>query len=131
VMCIFANVPAMTVVSLINSACGLNWTLADMVKAGERAWNLKRAINNRLGLRSSNDSLPKPLLTPYASQGRDASGFVPDLKGMLSAYYQVRGWDPATGFPSCEKLTELGLSWVIDDLWSSDADHPDTAVTIG
>jgi aldehyde:ferredoxin oxidoreductase len=87
-----------------------------MMRAGERAWNLKRVINNRLGLRSSWDKLPKPLLTPYADGGQDAAEFVPDLKGMLSAYYEVRGWDPATGFPTREKLVELGLSWVCDDL---------------
>ena len=121
VMCIFANVPAGMVAALINSACGLDWTVADMIQAGERAWNLKRAINNRLGLRRSNDRLPKPLLTPYADGGKDASGFVPDIQGMLSAYYRVRGWDEATGFPSREKLTGLGLGWIKDDLWPAES----------
>ena len=119
VMCIFANVPASMVVSLINSACGLKWSIADMVRAGERAWNLKRAINNRLGLRSDNDRLPRPLLIPYQNNQPGTSEFVPDIQGMLSAYYEVRGWDPVTGFPTREKLSELGLSWVSDDLWAS------------
>ena len=38
---------------------------------------------------------------------------------MLAAYYDVRGWDPITGLPIREKLSELGLSWVIGDLWPS------------
>ena len=117
VMCIFANVSASMVVSLINSACGLNWSIADMVRAGERGWNLKRVINNRLGLRSVNDRLPKPLLTPYSKSGTEASGFVPDIKGMLAAYYEVRGWDEATGIPRREKLAELGMGWVSDEFW--------------
>jgi aldehyde:ferredoxin oxidoreductase len=119
VMCIFANVSASTVVSLINSACGYDWSISDMIKAGERAWNLKRAINNRLGLRSDRDQLPKPLLTPYSNSGTEAAGFVPDIKGMLAEYYDIRGWDAETGFPKRDKLSELGMSWVSYDLWPS------------
>lgn len=119
VMCIFANVPATTVVDLINSACGVEWRLADMVKAGERAWNLKRVINNRLGLRSECDKLPASLLKPFPDSGRVPVGFVPDMNAMLAAYYDVRGWEPSTGFPTREKLDELGLNWVATDLWKS------------
>jgi aldehyde:ferredoxin oxidoreductase len=36
---------------------------------------------------------------------------------MLSAYYQVRGWDTETGKPSQEKLLELGLDDIAKDLW--------------
>ena len=51
VMCIFANVPPQTeMVDLVNAAYGFEWTIADMMKCGERGWNIKRAINNRLGL---------------------------------------------------------------------------------
>jgi len=119
VLCIFANVPVTTLLSLVNSACGFEWGISDMIKAGERAWNLKRVINNRLGLRGRCDTLPKALLVPFPDSGREPAGFVPDLKALLAAYYDVRGWDPITGFPTREKLSELGLSWVIDDLWPS------------
>ena len=97
-----------------------------MVKAGERAWNLKRVINNRLGLRCSCDRLPKPLLIPYSNNGQDVSGFVPDIQGMLTAYYDVRGWDQATGFPTRDKFSELGLSWLSDGLWSSHSNYLST-----
>ena len=115
VMCIFANVEPDIQVQLINAACGLEWTIEDMMRAGERAWNLKRAINNRLGLTRSNDKLPKALLEPFPDGG--SAGFVPDLEGILSAYYEARGWDKETGKPSREKLLELGLDDVAQDLW--------------
>ena len=86
-----------------------------MMKAGERAWNLKRAINTRLGLNASNDKLPKALLEPAPDGG--SAGFVPDIQAMLSAYYEARGWDKETGKPSREKLTELGLEDIAKDLW--------------
>jgi aldehyde:ferredoxin oxidoreductase len=115
VMCIFANVEAEMQVRLLNAACGLNWSVADMLTFGERSWNLKRAINNRLGLTAQNDRLPKALLTPLPDGG--SAGFVPDLQAMLAAYYQARGWDPISGKPTREKLLALGLEDVADDLW--------------
>ena len=96
-MCIFANVEPEMQVKLINAACGLDWTVSDMMKAGERAWNLKRAINNRMGLNASNDTLPKALLEPLPDGG--SAGYVPDLGAMLAAYYETRGWDAKTGKP--------------------------------
>ncbi len=107
VMCIFANIEPEMQVKLINAACGLDWTIEDMMKCGERAWNLKRLINNRMGLTRANDKLPKALLEPAPDGG--SAGYVPDIEGMLLAYYQARGWDTETGKPTREKLLELGL----------------------
>ena len=115
VICIFANVEPQMQVDLINAACGLDWSIEDMLKAGERAWNLKRAINNRMGLTRANDKLPKALLEAFPDGG--SAGFVPDFGEMLSAYYDARGWDIETGKPSREKLLWLGLDDVATDLW--------------
>jgi len=38
------------------------------------------------------------------------------LEGMLDLYYDYRGWDRRRGWPKREKLEELGLEWVADDL---------------
>ena len=38
------------------------------------------------------------------------------LKVMLDEYYTVRGWNLDTGIPSREKLIELGLEYVADQL---------------
>jgi aldehyde:ferredoxin oxidoreductase len=46
-----------------------------------------------------------------------AAGFAPDFEGMLSAYYQARGWDLETGKPSQEKLLWLGLEDIAKELW--------------
>jgi aldehyde:ferredoxin oxidoreductase len=74
-------------------------------------------INNRLGLTRSNDRLPKALLEPYKDV--EIHGMLDELgfKQMLEAYYQVRGWDPITGYPSREKLHQLNLGFVLKDLY--------------
>ena len=115
VMCIFANCEPDMLVGLINAACGLDWTVEDMMRCGERGWNIKRAINNRMGLTARNDRLPRAMLQPFPDGG--SAGFVPDIEAMLAAYYEARGWDPETGKPSPEKLSELGLEDVAQDLW--------------
>jgi len=117
VLCIFANVPPLSVLDLVNSACGLHWTVDDLMLSGERGWNLKRVINHRLGLKGKNDQLPKALLQPYQDHPAGADGYAPDFKSMLEAYYQARGWDPLTGYPSKEKLISLGLEWLVEDVW--------------
>ncbi|MBK9208385.1 MAG: hypothetical protein IPL71_08820 [Anaerolineales bacterium] len=115
IMCIFANVDPQMQVDLINAACGLEWTLDDMMRSGERGWNIKRAINNRMGLTRANDKLPKALLEPHTEGG--TMGFVPDMLAILETYYEARGWDKETGKPSKEKLLALGLADVAVDLW--------------
>jgi len=115
VICIFSNVSPDALLDLVNAACGLHWHLKDLLRAGERGWNLKRLINNRLGLTKNNDRLPKALLQPYRDQSPHDQ-FFPDLDEMLSAYYEARGWDAQTGYPTEQKLVELGMQWAIADL---------------
>jgi aldehyde:ferredoxin oxidoreductase len=115
VLCIFANVPPETVLNLVNAACGMHWNLDDLLRAGERAWNLKRLINLRLGLTLTDDHLPKSLTQPYKDDPLGVDGFKPDLEEMLEAYYHVRGWDSRTGKPLAIKLQELGLGFAIQE----------------
>lgn len=110
VVCIFAVIPAATIVDLLRAATGSDWTLDSLLLAGERAWNLKRIINLRLGLDPANEKLPRLLLQPLPDGGQE--GHVPDVAGMRAEYYAASGWDPATGWPGAEKLRALGLEFV-------------------
>jgi aldehyde:ferredoxin oxidoreductase len=91
--------------------------LEDLLESGGRGWNLKRVINNRLGLRGADDKLPQALLVPYDDAEKVGGQFVPDFPAMLEAYYAARGWDPRTGYPKIEKMESLGLGWAVKDLW--------------
>jgi aldehyde:ferredoxin oxidoreductase len=117
VICIFAFLSPEAVVELINSACGYHFSIDDMMHCGERGWNLKRVINNRLGITRANDKLPDTFLRPYKISDGRTNGFAPDFQPMLEQYYEVRGWDSATGYPTKEKLTSLQLDWTIADIW--------------
>ncbi|MGD8555117.1 MAG: aldehyde ferredoxin oxidoreductase family protein, partial [Anaerolineales bacterium] len=114
VMCYFANVPAADVIELLNLATGFDFGLEELMRVGERAWNLKRMINWRLGLRRKNDRLPAALITPYREGG--SAGYTPPLEEMLGAYYRERGWNPESGRPTEERLRLLGLEMLLDDI---------------
>lgn len=109
VMCFFAVVPAQTVADQVAAATGEDRTIEDLIRIGERAWNLKRAYNLRLGLTPATEKLPKLLLEPLPDGGQ--MGYVPDMETLLSEYYAASGWDRATGWPLPEKLRELGLEF--------------------
>jgi aldehyde:ferredoxin oxidoreductase len=117
VICIFANLDPVDLTALINAACGLYWGIPDLLWAGERAWNLKRVINHRLGLKRAGDDLPRAFQTPYGDDPAGLPpGFTPDFQRMLEAYYQARGWDERTGIPLPQTLARLGLGWAAGDL---------------
>jgi aldehyde:ferredoxin oxidoreductase len=112
---LFSNVEASVVLELVNRATGFDYSLDELPRAGERAWNVKRAINVRLGLERKDDRLPGHLLRPLPEGG--SAGFVPPLEEMLAAYYAYRGWDPVSGRPSRDRLLALGLAGISQDLW--------------
>ncbi len=117
VLCYFSNVSAQTVTDLINSACGYLWTIQDMLLCGERGWQLKRALNNKLGLRRKNDKLPKTMRQPYPDLAHGPEmGFAPDFDAMLDMYYELRCWNHQSGFPMREHLESLSLGWLADEL---------------
>ncbi len=93
-------------VSLIDAASGFDYTLAELVTAGERIWMLKRGLNNLMGITAKDDRLPRQLLTPPPDGG--AVGSVPDLELMLKEFYELKGLD-ANGRPEKAKLESLGL----------------------
>ena len=107
IMCMFCNPPPNTILEMLNAATGWGLQLGDLLPLGERAFNLKRLFNGRLGLTAKNDRLPKLLLEPLPDS--EVQTRVPDMDVLLPAFYQVRGWDPVTGMPAPEKLRELGL----------------------
>lgn len=115
VMCIFANVAPAVQADLLSAASGHEWNVEEMLAAGARGWNLKRAINLRLGLTAENDRLPRALLEPLPTGGTE--GFTPDIEGMLIGYYEARGWDSASGKPTRETLERLRMPDIARDLW--------------
>jgi aldehyde:ferredoxin oxidoreductase len=125
---------------LFSAVTGIEVTEEGLNTAGERIFNLLRAIYLREGRRGkADDYLPESQFEEKNEPVFDVFGmFNPDLylpgkddeiisrKGkallrndfrqMLHEYYCLRGWDPATGLFTRDKLIELGLQDVIQPL---------------
>jgi len=116
VICTFSNAPATDYIELLNAATGRDLDAAGALEAGERIFNLKRALNIRLGYTPEGERLPKLLQQPLSEGGTE--GFVPDEALLRREYYTARDWDPATGKPLRRKLESLGLTKIAADLWT-------------
>jgi aldehyde:ferredoxin oxidoreductase len=106
-----------------------------LYRVAERAFNLQRAVLAREGrqgrgydcLEEFNFTIPQkgdygnPKCLVPGKNGEPFSrlGMVLDrdeFERMKDEFYQVRGWDVASGLQTRAKLDELGLSDVADDL---------------
>ena len=96
------------VLSLLRCATGWDLELDEMMKMGERSFNLKRLINVKCGISKKDDILPERILALRLLDG-GTKGHIPDQEKMLKDYYRERGWDE-DGIPTSEKLRELSLS---------------------
>ncbi len=92
---------------LLSSVTGWNLTEDELLKIGERIYNLERVILNRYGFTGKDDTLPKRLLEEPMPEG-PAKGQVVELDEMKNEYYELRGW--VDGAPTPEKLRELDIT---------------------
>jgi len=110
---------------LYSAATGIEVSADHMKKVGERIWNLFKALNMREGFDRKDDRFPPKWIEPLKDaegkeiplatcEGRPVT--METFNTMLDEYYEERGWDIQTGNPTTEKLEELDLGDVADDL---------------
>ena len=78
---------------------------------------MARAFNAREGFTREDDKLPAKFWK--ALEGGETDGIALDpaqIEQAKDVYYEMSGWDVATGTPGAEKLDALGLGWVAEML---------------
>ena len=120
--------------AFFNAVTGKSMTFADGIQLGKKIWNLDHAIwtlqgRHRDDVKFSDyiydEAAPKAqsFNMPVTENGQwtyakvggrtiDRAGF----EQFKSNYYQLEGWDPATGWPTRSSLEALGLKPVADEL---------------
>jgi len=91
---------------LLSAVTGWDLSEDEILKTGERIYNLERVAMKRLGFGGKDDTLPSRLLKEVMLEG-PAKDHVVDLKKMKEEYYRLRGW--VNGTPTPEKLKELEI----------------------
>ncbi|MBI4595030.1 MAG: hypothetical protein HY730_01475 [Candidatus Tectomicrobia bacterium] len=97
-----------------SAATGFPLTGEELYLAGERAYNLEKAFNSRLGLRREHDMLCERWLKEPTPHGPGKGMKVEDyFQQVLDEYYDYHGWDKSTGLQKRSKLEEIGLGDII------------------
>ena len=89
-----------------SAVTGAPMTTEELLRTGERIYNLERHYNNLAGYREGSDYLPKRF-TEEPSTSPGSKGHVCELDLMLKEYYEVRGW--VNGVVPESKLKELEI----------------------
>ncbi|MDY6910952.1 MAG: aldehyde ferredoxin oxidoreductase C-terminal domain-containing protein [Chloroflexota bacterium] len=114
------------VMELYQKATGDERTFEELLVVGERTWNVIKALNTREGRTRKDDKMPERVLDeklkwagkelPLMDYGQTKELTEADVEELLDGYYDERGWDLEKGLPTKQKLTELGLQKMAEDL---------------
>ena len=97
VVCKFVNMAVADefLARALSAATGVAYSTADLLRAGERIWNLERLYNLREGFTRADDTLPRRLLEEPVKEGpKQGMGIAPagDARRVLSLPRLGRGW---------------------------------------
>lgn len=95
--------------ALLHSGAGLKISPAELLKAGERIWNLERIYNLKAGFTRKDDILPERFFKTDSEEKRDGISRQ-EFEAALQEYYRYRDWDKE-GVPLQKKLRELELGF--------------------
>lgn len=104
---------------LFDAATGLDIGIEGLEKAAERSFNLARALQIRNHDRSrKDDTSPLWYFRDYPSKTMEGPRTVDEetLNQLLDKFYEMRGWNIETGRPTREKLEELDMEEIADEL---------------
>ncbi len=109
VICNFTHINDIALARLLKASTGIQsfGSTGNLFKVGERASNLKRLISCKLGCKREDDYLPEIVSKALKTGG--SAGIQIDLEENLKTYYEKRGWDWETGYPTKETLERLEI----------------------
>jgi aldehyde:ferredoxin oxidoreductase len=95
------------ILDYLNAVTDADYTLDELLAAGERIFNAERKFMAAAGFSRKDDTLPPRTLQEPLPDG-PAEGYVCHLDEMLDDYYSYRGWT-TDGIPKEETLKRLDL----------------------
>ncbi len=115
-----------TLAELYSAATGIEMSPEELKLAGERAFNLLKALNVKEGFSREDDEFPELWFRP--KETADGEDWLMDYyhrriidraasEKILDDYYDERGWDKKLGIPTKEKLIKLGLGEHYDETY--------------
>ncbi len=114
---IYAGLTPDDLSEILSNLTGFDINGRELLKIGERVYNLQRMFNIREGISRRDDKLPSRVVSvpEFGKYSKVEESAVKDQELMLDEYYQARGWDK-NGIPTSKKLEELSLTWTLKDI---------------
>jgi aldehyde:ferredoxin oxidoreductase len=95
---------------VMSGVTGHEYSIHEILAVGERAATLGRLFNYREGLTAADDRLPRRVMRAFESGPLAGKEITPEaFDRARRRYYELMGWDPATGRPTPERMRALGL----------------------
>jgi aldehyde:ferredoxin oxidoreductase len=115
-ICRFITINPHLTIDCLNAITGRGLKLADALTIGRRTISQLRVFNFRHGLDPALEA-PSPRYGSTPTDGpAQGKSIEPYFQWMKSHYFELMGWDPATGKPLPQTLRSLGLERLIPDL---------------
>jgi len=112
----FGSGPA-KLVDFLNAVTGQKYKLADVLKAGERIANIRHLFNLREGINEMKFvTHPRIYGDPPQKEG-PLKGVTIDIRAQMYWNLGALDWDLVTTKPSKNKLIELGMKEIAEELW--------------
>jgi len=100
-----------------NAVTGWGYSMDDLLKAGERIGVMRHAFNLREGINPLEWKVhPRIIGDPPQNEG-PLAGVTADIKMQVYWNLGALDWDPITTKPNKQKLLELGLDDIAEELW--------------
>ena len=101
----------------MSAVTGWDVDMDEILQAGERIANIRAAFNIREGVNVVKREVPGRVIGRPQLKSGPLEDVTIDLDSMVKDYLRVMEWDPISAKPSREKLLQVGLDDVAEDLW--------------
>lgn len=109
--------PIQTLPDFLSAVTGWEISLDECFVIGDRITTVRHVFNLREGLNPLEFRIPPVLLGQPPLAAGPVQGITLDQKAMVSDYLKVMDWDPVTAKPSKTRLEQLGLGYLVKDLY--------------
>jgi aldehyde:ferredoxin oxidoreductase len=109
--------------AFMSAVTGWDRSEDELLKAGERIYNMRHVFNLREGINPLDHKVhPRIIGRPPQSEG-PLAGITADIEAQVYWGLGALDWSRKTAKPSREKLLELGLDDVAEELWPPEEDN--------
>jgi aldehyde:ferredoxin oxidoreductase len=102
---------------MMKAVTGLDRSLEELLKAGERIGNMRHVFNLREGINPLKHFIHGRIFGQPPQKEGPLAGVTADLEAEAYWYLGALDWDRLTAKPSRNKLLSLGLKDIAEELW--------------